>query len=110
MRFPVLTLSAMGLIVASLAHAEITADQMAGKTLIGADKSKFFISPDGKLTGVTKKGDALVGTWQVKGGKWCRTIKEPQKLAGSACQKASIQGKTLTIIRDDGSSVTFTIK
>lgn len=83
---------------------------MAGKTLIGAARSKHFISPDGKVTGVNKKGDAVVGTWQVKGGKWCCTIEEPKYLAGSACQKVSNKSKTLTVTRDDGSSVTFTIK
>lgn len=110
MRVRVVALSAIGVILGSMAHAEISADQVAGKTLLGADQSKFVIAEDGTLSGVTGKGDALVGTWQVKDGRWCRTIKEPAKLAGSACQKASIKGKTLTLIRDDGSTVTFTVK
>ena len=94
----------------SVAHSEITAEQVAGKTLTGSDKSKFEISADGALTGVTGKGDALAGTWEVKDGDWCRTIKEPARLAGSACQAASIKGSTLTLIRDDGSSIKFKIK
>ncbi len=98
------------LLGASVAHSEITVEQVAGKTLTGADKSKFENSADGSLTGVTGKGDALSGTWEIKDGKWCRTIKEPARLAGSACQTASIKGGTFTLVRDDGSSVKYKIK
>jgi hypothetical protein len=96
-------------IVPVAALAEITAEQVAGKTLT-FKKSVFVIGADGSLTGKTDRGEAVTGTWQVKGGKWCRTITEPARLAGSACQTASIKGKTLTITREDGTAVAWKMR
>lgn len=95
---------------ATAAWSEISADQVAGKTMIGENKAKFVIGADGSLSGTTGKGEALTGSWTVKKGNWCRTIKEPKKLAGQACQAATINGNTLTLTNKDGSSVSFKIK
>jgi hypothetical protein len=98
------------MVSASVARAEITASQVAGKVLQGDNKSRFTVGVDGTLTGITGKGDALSGSWEVKGGNWCRTIKEPVRLAGSACQAATINDKTLTLTNQDGSSISYKIK
>lgn len=89
--------------------AEITAEQMAGKTLT-LNKSIFNIGADGTMTGKTDRGETVTGTWEVKGGKWCRTIAEPARLAGSACQTASIKGNTFSLTRDDGTTLDRKIK
>jgi hypothetical protein len=102
-------LLAAALLAPTLALAEITADQIAGKTLT-LRKNVFVVGTDGSLTGKTEKDETLVGTWEVKKGRMCRTITEPARLAGSACQSASIKGKTLTLIRDDGSAVAYKMK
>ena len=91
------------------ALAQITAEQMAGKTLT-LKKSTFVIGADGTMTGKTDRGETVTGTWEVEGGKWCRTITEPPRLAGSACQTASIKGKTFTITRDDGTKLDWKMR
>lgn len=91
------------------AAAEITAEQIAGKTVV-SDGGTFVIGAGGTLSGTVGKGDQIGGTWAVKDGQWCRTISTPKRHAGSACQAASIKGTTLTVTRADGSEVSFRIK
>ena len=97
-------------ISASVAWPEITAEQVSGKTMQDSRKNTFTMGTDGTLVGTTSKGDAVSGTWEVKDGKWCRTIKEPARLAGSACQAATIKGDTLTLTVKDGAKLSFTLK
>lgn len=105
-----ITLVALAAIAIGTTHvlADVTADQISGKTIVSKGGT-FTYGADGTLTGMVGK-DALEGTWSVKKGKICRTIKVPKKHAGSACQTANIEGSNLTIIRDDGSRVSFKIQ
>jgi len=105
--FLALTTTIAFAVSAPVAWSEIIAEQVAGKTLIGAQNDNFVIGADGSLTGTTAKGDALVGTWEIKNGEWCRTITEPATLAGSACQGATIEGSTFTVTRADGSTAVW---
>lgn len=89
--------------------AEVTADQLAGKTL-RLKGSVLVIGADGNLTGTTEKGEDVSGNWSVKKGEWCRTFTAPERLAGTDCKPATIKGKKLILTQKDGSTVAFNIK
>jgi hypothetical protein len=90
------------------AHFEIPAGEISGKALT-AKGAKLLVGADGTLSGTVGKGDGLTGTWEVRDGRFCRTITAPERLAGTACQTATIAGGTLTLTRDDGTSVAYSI-
>lgn len=54
------------------------------------------LARNGALSGKTPRAD-LKGAWTVREGRFCRTIKQPEPLAGTECQAASLDGKTLTL-------------
>jgi hypothetical protein len=92
------------------AFADLASD-IAGRTLVQG-KSRIEMNADGTMTGMIGKTgkEALSGTWSVRKGKLCRTITAPERLAGSECQTAVLQGSKLTITRGDGSTVEWTVK
>jgi hypothetical protein len=47
---------------------------------------KIWLSPDGKWTGLSRRGVALAGTWTTKGEKVCLKQSEPPTLPMSFCQ------------------------
>ena len=88
---------------------EIT-EALAGKTLV-APGQEITAHADGRLIGkVGKNLDIdLVGTWEIKNGKWCRTITKPKGAAGSACQNLALGDGVVTIEGNRG-PVEFAIK
>lgn len=103
---PALQMLWFGLVLAATpALAEI---DLAGKTL-ASKTGTFVLAPDGALSGDVK-GKPLTGVWSVKQGKFCRTIKTPAEFAGKQCQAMEMKGNKLTLTREDGSTVTFTVK
>lgn len=101
---------AVGLaLAASSASAELRAADVAGKSFEGGG-SVFTYGADGALTGTMRNGDRLEGTWSVQNGALCRTIAKPARVAGSACQAATLRNGTLTVTRDDGTQVVLTLR
>ncbi|WP_282095586.1 hypothetical protein [Epibacterium ulvae] len=76
---------------------------LAGKTLTNG-KAVIKVRKNGRMTGkVGPNGDVkLVGAWEIRDGKWCRTIKEPKGIAATKCQPMKLSGNTLTIDGDNG--------
>jgi hypothetical protein len=98
------------LLAATPVLAEISAGQLAGKTLVSGKGARIAVGADGSFRGSTDKGEPLAGTWEVRDGRWCRTIAEPKRLAGSECQGAVLKHGKLTLTRADGSKVSFTVE
>lgn len=90
-------------VLATSGFADPITDALAGKTLV-APGQEITAQPDGRLTGkVGKNLDVdLEGTWEIKDGKWCRTLSKPKGAAGSACQDLSIGDGTVTIVGTRG--------
>jgi hypothetical protein len=107
LRFALLLLGAL---LPQIALADL-ATELSGKTLV-LDKSRIQMGADGVMSGkVGKSGkEDLAGTWSVKKGKLCRTITLPERLAGSDCQTAVLDGNSLTLTRADGSTIQWTVK
>ena len=85
-------------------------DYLAGKLLV-APGQEITAHADGKLTGkVGKNLDIdLLGTWEIKNGKWCRTLTRPKGAAGTACQDLKMGDGEVTITGSRG-PVTFVLK
>ena len=77
--------------------------QLSGKTGTNANSTIAF-NEDGTLSG------SVTGTWEARGGQFCRTITSPESVAGTACQDAEVDGDQLTITRENGSPVTYTLQ
>jgi len=55
-------------------------------------------------------GDVLIdGAWEIRQGKFCRTITAPAQMIGTECQNISIDGDTATLTGRDGPT-TFIIE
>lgn len=55
-------------------------------------------------------GDVLIdGAWEIRQGKFCRTITAPAQMIGTECQDISIEGDTATLVGRDGPT-TFIIE
>lgn len=76
-----------------------------GNTILTIDPDgrsrKIWLQPDGRWTGLSRRGLALAGTWKVKGDKVCLSQSKP-RLIGSMCEAfptapgASVQVKDPT--------------
>lgn len=76
--------------------------RLAGNTLFN-DNLRFTTNEDGSLVGTTAGGENIAGTWAVRDGKWCRTLSEPERLVGSACQDITLNDDgTVTIVGVNG--------
>jgi hypothetical protein len=47
---------------------------------------KIWLEPDGKWTGLSRRGNALAGSWSMKGEKVCLKQSKPPTLPISFCQ------------------------
>lgn len=90
-------------IFASTVLADPIADTLSGKTLV-ASGQELTAHADGRLIGkVGKNLDVdLVGTWEIKGDQWCRTLTKPKGAAGTACQDITLGDGTATIVGNNG--------
>ncbi|WP_420567639.1 lipocalin-like domain-containing protein [Thalassovita sp.] len=79
---------------------------LSGKTIVHVkNKQTIKINADGTI-----QGKGLSGSWKIKGNKWCRTLTEPKKFAGTECQKVDLEGNTATFHSKNGRANTYTIK
>ncbi len=69
---------------------------LSGRTLtLGANR--INVGADGRLSGSAANGAAILGTWSIRNGKWCRTLISPEAMAGSACQSLAIEADKAAI-------------
>lgn len=71
--------------------------QLVGKTLTN-QSTKIQLQEGNMMTGRTGPSNevAIDGTWQIREGRFCRTLTSPPQLAGTECQDISIDGDTVT--------------
>lgn len=81
----------------------LTTAAVSGKVSTAGETS-IFINPNGTLSGSGPAG-AIVGTWEVKNGQWCRVITEPAAWASSRCQQARLDGNVLSLPNADGTAM-----
>ncbi len=77
---------------------------LAGQTLENRAVS-FHLHENGTLSGTGVKG-----TWEVKDGKFCRTLSQPASLAGSDCQAVLFDGDLVTFFRSNGTKATYRLR
>lgn len=108
MKLQFLSISLVAVSANSVLADPIT-DALAGKTL-RAPGQEITAHADGRLTGKVgaNLGTELVGTWEIKNGRWCRTLTQPEAAAGSACQDLAM-GDGIVTIEGSRGPVEFTI-
>ena len=77
---------------------------IVGKTLVNGD-TKVVLNNDGSIV-----GDGIAGTWNEQDGKYCRTLTEPERFAGTECQVVSLDGNQVTFDNQKGRTSTWTIQ
>jgi hypothetical protein len=82
-------------------------DQLSGKTGVHGSGTTITLQEDGRITGRTGQGEAINGVWEVRNGRYCRTLTTPESLAGTSCQEVVFDGNEATFIREDGTSSVF---
>jgi hypothetical protein len=81
---------------------------LEGKTL-SAGKNTLTLAKSGKMTGVLGGKDKLSGAWAVRDGKFCRTLEEPKRFAGTECQSATVKGNVLRVTNAAGKTTEWVI-
>jgi hypothetical protein len=76
---------------------------LAGRTLT-AGPTVISLGEGGRMSG-SVGDDALDGDWSISDGRFCRTITEPARMAGTECQRLEINGGKATITTRRGSQV-----
>lgn len=83
---------------------------VSGRTLI-AGETRLTAGANGALVGTLAGGDTLSGTWRVNGGKWCRTLTQPERFHGpEVCQAAALQDGQLVIVGSNGQPTVYVIE
>ncbi len=55
-------------------------------------------------------GNVLIdGAWEIREGRFCRTITAPAQMVGTECQQITLDGETATLVGRDGPT-TFIIE
>ena len=116
LRYSILAASALALAgcVQTTGTAPTDADPLtaalAGKTLVN-DRGQIAVNTDGTLTGTVGGGsESFEGAWAVRDGRWCRTITSPARVAGTACQDATLNGDGTVTIDGVNGPVTYEIR
>ncbi len=84
--------------------------RLSGMTGVHESGTAVTLHDDGRITGNTHNGDAITGTWDVRNGRYCRTITAPESLASTNCQDVEFDGNNVHFIKDDGTSSTFVMQ
>ncbi|MBY6139860.1 hypothetical protein KUV26_10475 [Leisingera daeponensis] len=81
---------------------------VAGKKLVSGN-SWIVVGADGKLTGVSSKGEKIVGAWVWNKRFVCRNVYIGNTQLPQDCQTVSLDGNTVTFTRNKGKgkSVTY---
>ncbi|KIC28634.1 hypothetical protein [Leisingera sp. ANG-M6] len=109
MKFPHLTACALVFGIAAAAPASAGAIKkqkdfvaaIAGKKLVSGN-SWIVVSADGKLTGVSSKGEKITGAWVWNKRFVCRNVYVGSKQLPQDCQTVTTDGNTVTFTRDKG--------
>ena len=117
MDFKLFTCTAIASIVLSGCMATTPSEDMdpltarlSGQTGVHDSGTTITLHEDGRLSGQNPSGDAIVGVWTVRDGRFCRTITAPDRLAGTNCQDVEFNGNEVTFIRDDNTTSTFVMQ
>lgn len=88
-----------------LSAADPITEAISGKTVKAERGDTVKFHKNGRLTGKVgpKQDIKLLGAWTIRDGRYCRTIKEPESFAGTACQDITLNGDgTVTIFGTNG--------
>lgn len=96
-------LALSGCVQTTSADVDPLAAALAGRTLVN-DNGSIDVNRDGTLSGLVQ------GAWTVRDGQWCRTLTAPARLAGTACQDATLNGDGTVTIAGVNGPVTWTIQ
>ncbi|MCK0138840.1 glycoside hydrolase family 43 C-terminal domain-containing protein [Aliiroseovarius sp. F47248L] len=77
---------------------------LSGRTLTNKD-ADVTLHADGRLSG----SGGVDGTWEVRDGKYCRTISKPDKWKGTECQVVTTAGDQITFTSPSGRTSTWTM-
>ncbi|UWQ54577.1 hypothetical protein [Leisingera caerulea] len=80
---------------------------VAGKKLVAGDHW-VIASADGKLTGVSPRGEKIVGAWVWNRRFFCRNVYIGQKQLPENCLSVSVDGNRVTFTRDKGKGRSIT--
>ncbi|MCV6585144.1 MAG: hypothetical protein OIF47_06380 [Marinibacterium sp.] len=76
---------------------------LSGKTLTSGSTT-IMLGSDGTIS-----GDGVAGTWEIRDGKFCRTLTQPESLQGSECQTVTLDGDKATFQSPTGRTSSFTL-
>ena len=78
-------------------------EQLVGKRLVGPGLTLRLLEGN-QLAGRAGTGNqvSIDGAWEIREGRFCRTISQPSQLAGTECQDITIDGETATLVGRDG--------
>jgi len=113
MKHMIISVAALATMTACM-DATVTPDPItqavSGRTLVAGD-TRLTAGANGALVGTLASGDTLSGVWRIKGGKWCRTLTQPERFAGpEVCQGAALTDGQLVIIGSNGRPTTYVIE
>ncbi|QCO54724.1 hypothetical protein EOK75_02300 [Pseudorhodobacter turbinis] len=81
-------------------ETETIKQAISGKTIVSGT-AEIKLSKNGRMTG--KAGSTTYkGAWTVRDGKFCRTITEPKKWAGTECQPTKLGGGIISLTGRNG--------
>lgn len=81
--------------------------KIAGKKLVASDHW-VLATADGKLQGVSPKGEKIVGAWAWHKRFYCRNVYIGKKQLPQNCLTVTTNGNTVTFTRDQGKGRSIT--
>lgn len=83
--------------------ADPLTQQLVGKTLTNQN-TKIQLQEFNRMIGRSgPAGDVIIdGFWEVREGRFCRTLTLPEQIAGTECQDVTIEGETATFQTSSG--------
>ena len=97
-RFPILLPIAATLVIGACASSPEPDPLIApivGKTLTSTEGVTAKLSADGRITGSFGEDGVIDGVWEMRDGKYCRTLSQPPSFAGTECQNVTITDNTV---------------
>jgi hypothetical protein len=84
--------------------------QLVGKRLTSTGMTLHLQEGNRMVGSAGPSGNVkIAGAWEIRDGRFCRTIKAPAQMVGTECQDISIEGETATLVGRDGPT-TFIIE
>ncbi|MHA6326875.1 hypothetical protein [Roseivivax sp. CAU 1753] len=76
---------------------------VVGRELVN-DTQSILLNADGTVVGT-----GISGTWEEQRGLFCRTLTQPESLAGTECQVVTLVGDQITFDDQKGRVTTWTV-